>query len=969
MQRRFPLHIHISTLFLVLILLVGALVGGLGYQLSRDLLNEQGEDLTRRVTGQTLGELGHLVAPAEMAVRLLEYDAITSSTSVSQRWARLGMLREALSNSSALSSLYIAYANGDFFFMRRLRDAAERQSLGAPATALYMVQSIERGVSPPQGRYDYLDADLQLLRSEERPDYPARYDPRERPWYRAAQTSQQPVMVAPYVFYSNQKVGTTIAARASTGGAVIGADILLETLSASLAEQKLTPNSHLALVDGQGYVLASDLSPKLLTQGRSANGQVGLTRLENFSVPVLATLAAPVKAMRRGDQYVWRMHGAEWRATITPLQLRGAPALYLVMAIPDAELLAAALHLRMVVMWAVVLVLLLTLPLTWGLARGITRPLRELLAEAEAIRHFDFSRDIRIRSLVSEVHELGLTMDGMKHTIRRFLDISLEVAAEQNFDRLLPYLLAETLSAAEAGAGVLYLADEQTLKPVAGQTVDGQVFTLSLPSLPAKAAGPLLQQALVARSSHVATLLSADLQLLGLPEMASRARQAIAIPLRNRDGQLVGVMLLLREQAIDAARLRFVEALAASAAVSLENKELIQAQKALFQSLVRLIAGAIDAKSPYTGGHCARVPELTKMLARAACKEQSGPFQGFQLDEGGWEALHVAAWLHDCGKITTPEYVVDKSTKLETLYDRIHEVRMRFEVLKRDARIHCLETMLGGGDDGSAQARLQAELAALDDDFAFVANCNTGGEFMSREQQQRLRDIGARRWLRTLDDRIGIAHEELQRKARSPAPTLPVSEPLLADKAEHIFERGPADTIPADNPWGFRMAVPERLYNRGELYNLCVERGTLSEEERFKINEHIVQTIIMLSQLSFPKHLRQVPEIAGGHHEKMDGSGYPKRLKREEMSTMARMLAIADIFEALTAVDRPYKKGKTLSEAIKIMVDMRDHQHVDAELFDLFLRSGVYRDYAERFMRPELIDSVDIAAYLSPMRA
>jgi HD-GYP domain-containing protein (c-di-GMP phosphodiesterase class II) len=165
------------------------------------------------------------------------------------------------------------------------------------------------------------------------------------------------------------------------------------------------------------------------------------------------------------------------------------------------------------------------------------------------------------------------------------------------------------------------------------------------------------------------------------------------------------------------------------------------------------------------------------------------------------------------------------------------------------------------------------------------------------------------------------------------------------------------------------MPVPELLYNRGELYNLLVERGTLSEEERYKINEHIVQTLIMLSQLPFPKHLRQVPEIAGGHHEKMDGTGYPKRLKREDLSPLARMMAIADIFEALTAIDRPYKKGKTLSEAIRIMSFMKKEGHIDPELFDLFLRRGIYRQYAETFMKPTQIDEVDVAPYLGPKEA
>jgi HD domain len=235
---------------------------------------------------------------------------------------------------------------------------------------------------------------------------------------------------------------------------------------------------------------------------------------------------------------------------------------------------------------------------------------------------------------------------------------------------------------------------------------------------------------------------------------------------------------------------------------------------------------------------------------------------------------------------------------------------------------------------------------------------------MDREAVARLRHIGARTWLRTLDDRIGISHEELQRKQRTPAVPLPAVEPLLADKPEHLFPRPDRDRLDPDNPWGFRIDTPEHLYNRGELYNLAVERGTLSAEERHKINDHMVQTIRMLAQLPFPRHLRNVPEIAGGHHEKMDGSGYPRRLVREQLSLSARMMGVADVFEALTAADRPYKRGKTLSESLQIMARMSQGAHIDADVFALFLRSGAYLEYAHRFLRPEQIDAVDITRYL-----
>ncbi|HWA50682.1 MAG TPA: HD domain-containing phosphohydrolase, partial [Dongiaceae bacterium] len=379
----------------------------------------------------------------------------------------------------------------------------------------------------------------------------------------------------------------------------------------------------------------------------------------------------------------------------------------------------------------------------------------------------------------------------------------------------------------------------------------------------------------------------------------------------------------------------------------------------------RLIAGAIDAKSPYTGGHCQRVPVLTRMLAEAACADTKGAFRDFHLSEQEWEAVDIGSWLHDCGKVTTPEYVVDKATKLECIYDRIHEIRMRFELLKCAAERDFWRAVAQGGDETTLRARRDAELQALDEDFAFVATCNEGGEFMDPAKIDRLKKIGERRWLRTLDDRLGCSYEERARKERTPAQALPVEEKLLADRDDHIVHRRESEIIGAENPWGIRVETPPYKFNRGELYNLAIGRGTLTNEERYIINDHMTQTIMMLESLPLPRHLAAVPEIAGGHHEKMNGTGYPKRLKREQMSPVARMMAIADVFEALTAADRPYKRAKTLSESFRILTNMKREHHLDPDLLDLFVTAGVWKDYADRFLDAAQIDEPDTEALLN----
>jgi HD-GYP domain-containing protein (c-di-GMP phosphodiesterase class II) len=971
-----PLHVHISTLFLALTLLIGGLIGWHGYRTSAELVQASASEQSGRIGRQVQEEFRNALEPAEMAIKLVRYHRITWSPTLAERLASLDFLGEVLEGSPALSAIYVGYPNGDFFLLRRL-NTREQGLTGAPAEARYLVQSIERGARP-RGRYIYLDAAREVIQTLDQPDYVQAYDPRRRGWWQQAQAASGLVQTEPYPFFTSRSVGITLAARARAAESVVGADIDLATLGSRLARQKVTPGTQLALVSGRGELVAHERIAELLP----ADGQArtGLPPLAALQSPALDQLVerrglgrdAGLQAERDDD-------GATWYTAAVAVPRAGAPDLHLLMAIPDAELMAGA---RQQLAWSAamtLLVIVLSIPVTWWLARLISQPLRRLVHDVEAIRHFDFQQPIAVDNLVKETHDLALTLQGMQGTIRHFLELSIVVASEENFERLLPRLLGETLYAAQAQAGVLYLSDGTRLIPSCALRPDdhaldaqelGSLATLQLPDEDLSASalvGPLMGRALQQGQVGSQALTDADLQALqlGPSGLAAGLRYGMAIPLMNRRHERVGAMLLLLDEPPDEAQVSFVAAFSGSAAVSLEARELIQQQKQLFEAFIQLIASAIDAKSPYTGGHCARVPELTKMLARAACAQTDGPFADFALSEQAWEAVHVAAWLHDCGKVTTPEYVVDKSTKLETLYDRIHEVRMRFEVLKRDAVIAMHEAVAAGRSAAQARAEMAQACRALDEDYAFVAACNEGGEYLSPEKQERLKTIAQRTWLRTLDDRLGISHEERTRKAREPAPPLPVAEPLLADRAEHRIERNPQDQLAPDNPWGFKVQVPELLYNRGELYNLLVSRGTLSAEERYKINEHMVQTIKMLTRLPFPKHLRNVPEIAGGHHEKMDGTGYPRRLRREDMSPVARMMAIADIFEALTAVDRPYKQGKTLSEALRIMAAMRKDQHIDPELFELFLRSGVYREYAERYMQAALIDTIDIEDYLT----
>lgn len=974
MLRRLRLHVGLSALFVPVVLATGLFIAISSYQRTTTLLLEANARLMRTTARATDLEMEKALKVEFIQRKITDLQGLSAEPNLEARLPFLPLMARGLARTPLVTSYYVGYANGDRFQLRRLWDDVDRTIFKAPAEAEYALQSNEKAAGVAGSKVLLFDGNLKLIRTSVVPEF-AGFDPRTRPWFRQAIATPDPIVTDIYRFAATGRPGITVARRSQDGKAVVGADVRISTLSDLLASNRVTAGTQLALVDGNGGLLALNDMTKMERPGISANRSM-VPLLLGVDVPILSSLSenltsliASLAANREVVERAVTLNGVHWNVAVAKAAKISDLQTYLVMAVPSDELLAGAKTLRRDSILSTLLVILIALPVVILIARRVTRALRQLSVEAEAVRNFEFDNPVAVRSIVREVDDLALTIDAMKTTIRRFLSISSAIAAEPNFERLLERILSESIINTQAAGGVLFLASERgtRLTPAQAQGADQQPIPLALPPLPTGGIARVLQQAegkdqvltgsLHPGGSTLEKKLAGALGLDGAPYLA--------VPLANRERELLGLLVFWFDTAPDTARISFTRAFSSTAAVTLETRELIRAQKALFEAFIELIASSIDAKSPYTGGHCYRVPEITKMLAAAAVETKEGPFADFSLDEGQWEAVHVAAWLHDCGKVTTPEFVVDKATKLETIYDRIHEVRMRFEVLKREAELTYWRQVAAGGNAKALAAVRDAELRQLDDDFAFVAECNQGGEFMAPERIERLKAIAARTWTRTLDDRLGVSTEELLRKEREPAVPVPAVESLLADKPEHRIERPPGTEISPDNPWGFKVDTPELLYNRGEVYNLSVARGTLSAEERFKINEHIIQTIRMLSALPFPRHMSQVAEIAGGHHETMIGTGYPKRLKKEEMSEVARMMAIADIFEALTAVDRPYKKGKTLSQALKIMTFMKKDQHIDPDLFALFIRSGVYKRYAEKYLKPDQIDEVDEEAVLS----
>ncbi|WP_421388190.1 HD domain-containing phosphohydrolase [Aeromonas veronii] len=964
-RRVIPLYVHIAHLFLGLLLVFALITLGHQYRQTKTMLMKEAEERFSLIGQITTQALEGLFSTSALSVNLLAQQRLTEAKTLSERMASLPYMTTLLKGQPSANAVYAGYNNGDLFWLMRWPADTEVQHLTPPANTRWIVKSIRHQEATTLTETFALADNLTIIeRQEESGQF---FDPIEHPWFIQAKQSGQLVQSPLYISHDTQEMYLSFAEPMQNGAGVIGMSLNLRAIERLLKSAKITPNMRLAIVNEQGELMTSHKGGMVIHE----HGAYRLARVTEADLPMIQHLMN-ASQNQKADSLSFKSEGNDWQGMRITLPEADGSKLTLWIAAPVDELLATAFTIRNQTFLLSGIFLIFALFAAIKLARTAARPLDDLTQEAGKIAHFDFNDPIRVNSYIAEIIDLSQAMGDMKSTIQRFLQLSTSLSSETSFPRLLVRLLTEMQQLTGATGCMLYLSDSGNKKlDLAGLCWNGEVQeqtpihsigTLNQPKHP-------LFQSLQGVELEPVALVTSELQIL-FPyiEESDTPLTFWPIALKNRDGQLLGTLVFLideRKKSLTPQRMAFVNALSSTAAVALTTQRLLEEQRNLLEAFIQLIAGAIDAKSPYTGGHCQRVPELTKMLAEAACEAKEGPFQHFSLDEKQWEAIHIAAWLHDCGKVTTPEFVVDKATKLETLCDRIHEVRMRFEVLKRDAEIAYWQARLHGGDEATLQATLQQQWQQLDEEFAFIARCNEGGEFMATEDIARLQQIAGRTWQRTLSDRIGISQDELARKQRAAESPLPVTEPLLADRPDHLFTRSNRDRLAPDNPWGFQVNTPEYLYNRGELYNLAIRRGTLTDEERYKINEHMIQTIIMLEKLPFPANLKQVPEIAGGHHEKMDGTGYPKRLKRDEMSIPARMMAIADIFEALTAGDRPYKKAKSLSEAIRIMGFMQQDHHIDPELFALFLRSGVYLRYAKRYMSPELIDEVDISPYLA----
>ncbi|MDM8547121.1 HD domain-containing phosphohydrolase [Candidatus Venteria ishoeyi] len=556
--------------------------------------------------------------------------------------------------------------------------------------------------------------------------------------------------------------------------------------------------------------------------------------------------------------------------------------------------------------------------------------------------------------------------DDLLNRLKKLNAVGVALSSEKDGNRLLERILQAAKTLTYADGGTLYMKQGDTLKfeIMLNETLGihkggSSGEPINFPPLPLYDENNKPNLHIVAACAAVQeeTINIPDayeetrFELSGMRDfdakMHYRSKSFLTVPMKNHENEVIGVLQLINATTPETKAIHpftrseqeLVESLASQAAIALVNQRFIAEQKELFESFIKLIARAIDDKSPYTGGHCTRVPVITTLLADAIAKTKTGPqeIRDFQMNEDERYELWVAGMLHDCGKITTKEYVVDKATKLETIFDRVHLVDARFELIKRDTEIAMLraqiDTMKQGQtpDFTAMETALDNTRQTLDEERDFLHHSNKGGEFMAEADQNKIRQIAQRTWT----DKNGQ------------------QRPLLFDdKATEVLFYPPRANE--------QRPETDLAKFRGEIENLCINKGTLRDRERLHINHHITSTINMLESLPYPKHLKRVPEFAGGHHERMDGKGYPKGLKRRQMSLQARSMGIADVFEALTAGDRPYKPAMKLSVALTILGKLKLEGHIDPDIFDVFIHQKVYERYAKEYLKAEQIDEFDV---------
>jgi len=528
-----------------------------------------------------------------------------------------------------------------------------------------------------------------------------------------------------------------------------------------------------------------------------------------------------------------------------------------------------------------------------------------------------------------------------KKHINQLIEIGHSLTSENNFDVLLEKILLGAKQLSHADGGTLYILNEQS-KSLTFKVVQTDSLDIKMGGTSSEITWPDVQ--LYKGNGHknkqqVAALCALNGELINIPDVYDavgfnfegtkefdagtgyRTKSMLVVPMKNHENDIIGVLQLLNKQDTNDNICPFTSedeniilSMASQAAVSLTNTQLISDLEKLLLDFIKSIADAINEKSKYTGGHINRVAELSTLIANKINDDKTGVFKNIHFTNDELKQIDISAWMHDIGKITTPEYVVDKATKLETIYDRINEVITKAEIIKRDIEIEYLKNKFKTSNNkeiDNLTNKFKKDIKHIEFSLSYLKQSNQGSEFVSDENINKIIELSKYK--------------------------------LIVDNKEI------------------------NLLSEDELYNLTIQKGTLTPEERQVINNHVTVSYNMLKELSFPKYLKRVPIIAGSHHKTIytnkDGNhgGYgAKEIMSLPMSLEDRILAVADVFEAVTASDRPYKEPNTLNQSLKIMSYMVKDNELDRDIVKYFIDNKIYEDYVEHNLLDEQKDEVTV---------
>jgi HD-GYP domain-containing protein (c-di-GMP phosphodiesterase class II) len=532
-----------------------------------------------------------------------------------------------------------------------------------------------------------------------------------------------------------------------------------------------------------------------------------------------------------------------------------------------------------------------------------------------------FSTDENLNTLLnSVVDEVSAYAERLGGQIKKLSDIGRALSGVYDLNTLLEMIVDQARSFTNADAGTLYIVEDNTLRfqivqndslkiRMGGKTGE----TIPFPPVELKETNVSAFVALKGVSVNIPDVYDTDLFDFTGPKKFDqstgyRSKSMLVVPMRNHDNDVIGVLQLLNAtNPINSEVIAFSqdyenlsESLASQAAVSITNAKLISNMTELFEAFVKVMATAIDEKSPVTGGHIRRVADLTLTMAEVIHDMKEGHFKEKTFTPDQMYELRIAAYMHDIGKVTSPVEIVEKAKKLQTIFDRIHYVRLRMSYINQKIMLEGQEAKIKILQNGSDPEKIKAieketqdKLEEIKDIREFINKCNEPGEFLEDETLERLKELSQRTYV---DD----TGEE---------------QPLITED---------------------------------ELVNLSIRRGSITEKERGKMQDHAAVTLRMLKQIPFTKKLKNIPSFAGAHHEFINGKGYPLGLKGDEIPFEGKLMAVTDIAEALTASDRPYKKAMPLETVYRILRSMADGGELDPSLVELFIEKDIYKIYQEK---------------------